>query len=79
MTWDPCRRLGLKDRGLLRPGFAADVVLFDPARIRDTATYEDPIRYPEGVEMVLVNGVVTVEKGQHIGARAGRMVRKVQA
>jgi len=76
MTWDPCRRLGITDRGLLRPGLAADVVLFDPARIRDTATYEDPIRYPEGVQMVLVNGVVTVEGGDHTGARAGRMVRR---
>jgi len=76
MTWDPCRRLGLTDRGLLRPGFAADVVVFDPARIRDTATYEDPIKYPEGVEMVVVNGAVTVEGGQHTGARAGRMVRR---
>jgi N-acyl-D-amino-acid deacylase len=78
MTWDPCRRLGLKDRGLLRPGYAADLVLFDPVRIKDTATYEDPIRYPEGVEMVLVNGVVTVEKGQHTGARAGRMMRRTE-
>lgn len=76
MTWDPCRRLGLTDRGLLRPGFAADLVVFDPARVTDTATYEDPIRYPQGVEMVLVNGVVTVEAGQHTGARAGCMVRK---
>jgi len=79
MTWDPCRRLGLEDRGLLRPGFAADVVLFDPARIADRATYEDPIRYPEGIHMVVVNGVVTVEDGQHNGARTGRMVRKPQA
>ena len=79
MTWDPCRRLGLQDRGLLRPGFAADVVLFDPTRIKDTATYEEPIKYPEGVEMVLVNGVATVEGGQHTGARAGRMVRRTEA
>jgi len=76
MTSDPCRRAGLPDRGWLRPGFRADIVLFDPARVRDTATYEHPIRYPEGVHTVLVNGVVTVEAGQHTGARAGQVVRR---
>ena len=76
MTSDPCRRFGLTDRGRLRPGYAADVVLFDPDRIQDTATYEDPIRYPVGVHTVLVNGVVTVEAGEHTGARAGRIVTK---
>jgi N-acyl-D-amino-acid deacylase len=76
MTSDPCRRLGLTDRGWLRPGFRADIVLFDPTRVRDTATYEHPIRYPEGVHTVLVNGAVTVEAGQHTGARAGQIVRR---
>ena len=54
----------------------ADVVLFDPATIRGTATFEDPIRYPAGVETVLVNGTVAVEAGQHTGARAGRILRR---
>jgi N-acyl-D-aspartate/D-glutamate deacylase len=76
MTSDPCRRVGLTDRGWLRPGYKADVVLFDPDRVRDAATYEDPIRYPEGIHTVLVNGIVTVEAGQHTGARAGRIVRR---
>lgn len=76
MTSDPCRRFGLADRGWLRPGCAADVVLFDPDRVRDTATYEEPIRYPAGIRMVLVNGVVTVEEGEHTGARAGQIVRR---
>jgi N-acyl-D-aspartate/D-glutamate deacylase len=76
MTSDPCRRLGLADRGWLRPGYAADIVLFDPDRVGDTATYEEPIRYPVGVHTVLVNGVVTVEAGEHTGARAGRIVRR---
>jgi N-acyl-D-aspartate/D-glutamate deacylase len=76
MTSDPCRRLGLADRGWLRPGYNADIVLFDPDRVRDTATYEEPIRYPEGVHTVLVNGVVTVEAGQHTGARAGKVVQR---
>jgi N-acyl-D-amino-acid deacylase len=76
MTSDPCRRLGLTDRGWLRPGYVADIVLFDPDRVEDTATYEDPIRYPIGIHTVLVNGVVTVETGEHTGARAGRIVRR---
>jgi N-acyl-D-amino-acid deacylase len=76
MTSDPCRRLGLGDRGWIRPGYGADIVLFDPVRVRDTATYEEPIRYPAGVHTVLVNGVVTVEAGQHTGIRAGRIVRR---
>ncbi len=76
MTSDPCRRMGLADRGWLRPGYAADVVLFDPDRVRDTATYEEPIRYPVGVHTVLVNGVVTAEAGEHTGARAGRIARR---
>jgi N-acyl-D-aspartate/D-glutamate deacylase len=76
MTSEPCRRIGLADRGWLRPGYAADVVLFDPDRVKDTATYEEPIRYPSGVPMVLVNGVVTVEGGGHTGARAGQIARR---
>jgi len=76
MTSDPCRRMGLGDRGWLRPGYAADVVLFDVEQVRDAATYEDPIRYPVGVHLVLVNGVVTVEAGKHTGARAGTIARR---
>ncbi len=76
MTSDPCLRLGLTHRGCLRPGYVADVVLFDPEQVRDTATYEEPIRYPAGVRTVLVNGVVTVEAGEHTGVRAGRIVTK---
>jgi N-acyl-D-aspartate/D-glutamate deacylase len=76
MTSDPCRRFGIADRGLLRPGYAADVVLFDPDRVRDTATYEEPIRYPIGVHTVLVNGMVTVEGGEHTGVRAGQILRR---
>ena len=79
MTSEPCRRMGLADRGWIRPGFAADIVLFDPDRIRDTATYEEPIRYPAGLHMVLVNGIVAVESGEHTGARAGRILRRTSA
>lgn len=76
MTWDPCRRFGIKDRGLIRPGFFADLVLFDPQAVKDTATYDQPIRYPKGVRYVLVNGVVTVEEGNHTNARAGKVLRR---
>lgn len=76
MTGLPAWRLGLWARGLLRPGFWADLVLFDPEGIRDLATYTDPHRYPEGIELVVVNGVVTVEAGEHTGARAGQVLAR---
>jgi N-acyl-D-aspartate/D-glutamate deacylase len=71
--------MGLADRGWIRPGHAADIVLFDPDHVRDTATYEEPIQYPAGVAMVLVNGTVAVEAGEHTGARAGRNLRRMAA
>jgi N-acyl-D-amino-acid deacylase len=79
MTADPCRRFGLGNRGRLCPGFMADVVLFDPERVIDTATYEQPIRYPVGIQTVLVNGTVAVEAGEHTGARAGRVLQRAKA
>lgn len=75
MTLDPCRRFGLAERGLIAPGYSADVVVFDPDRVADRASYEEPIRYPEGIRYVLVNGVITVEEGEHTGARAGGVLR----
>ena len=76
MTSLPAGKFRLADRGVLREGFAADVVVFDPATIADTATYEDPRRYPEGIAFVLVNGVVTIEAGQPAGASAGRVLTR---
>jgi N-acyl-D-amino-acid deacylase len=76
MTWDPCRKLGLVDRGRLQPGCVADLVLFDPAAVSDTATYEAPIQYPAGIHHVFINGVAVVESGAHTGARPGRAVRR---
>ena len=75
MTSLPAQRLGFPDRGLLRPGMAADVTCLDPETIRDTATYEEPRRQPEGIAYVLVNGVVVVDDGRHTGALAGRALR----
>jgi len=79
MTSYTAQTYGITDRGLLRPGLAADITIFDPAKIRDTATFENPIQYPEGIEYVVVNGVVTVEKGKHNGGRAGRVLRHPHA
>jgi len=75
MTSSPANKLGLLDRGLLRPGFWADIVVFDPLNIKELATYTESMRYPEGVEYVFVNGVLTVEHGNHTGALAGKPLK----
>ena len=74
MSGATAQRLGIRDRGLLREGLFADVAVFDPARVRDRATFDDPHQYAEGVEYVLVNGVVVVDGGEHTGARPGRII-----
>ncbi len=76
MTSFPAQRLGLTDRGLIKPNMAADIVAFDFDKVKDTATYEEPKRYPEGIEYVIVNGVITVENGEHTNSRAGKVLRK---
>jgi len=76
MTSAPAARLGLSDRGLLADGMKADVVVFDPATVRSNATYEEPRRYPDGIEYVIVNGVVVVDAGEHTGALPGRVLRR---
>jgi len=75
MTSLPAQRVGLFDRGLLRPGMMADVVVFDPARIRDRATYEKPHQYSEGIEHVIVNGRLILESGRMTDERPGRALR----
>jgi N-acyl-D-amino-acid deacylase len=72
MTSMPAAHFGLHDRGLLLPGFAADVVVFDFEELDDVSTDEDPLAYAHGVEHVLVNGVAVIESGIHSGARPGR-------
>lgn len=74
MTALPAQRFGLADRGEVRAGCWADLVAFDPARIADTATYEEPRRYPEGIAWVLVNGGVVVEGGAPRDEAAGRVL-----
>jgi N-acyl-D-amino-acid deacylase len=76
MTGGPARALGLADRGLLRQGYRADLVLFDPSTIADRATFDDPHQYPAGVSRVVVNGVVVVEDGEHTGQLPGQVLRR---
>ena len=75
MTRLPARRLGLEDRGVLRRGAHADLVLFDSERIADRATYEDPIQPPVGIKGVWVNGRIVARDGELTGALAGRVLR----
>ncbi|MCI0380796.1 MAG: amidohydrolase family protein [Gemmataceae bacterium] len=79
MTSLNATKLGLHERGLLRPGFYADVTLFDPERVIDKATYEEPFQYSVGIEYVLVNGEIVLEKGKHTGAKPGRALRRALA
>jgi N-acyl-D-aspartate/D-glutamate deacylase len=76
MTGMSAAKFRLTDRGVVRPGAFADLVVFDPSRIRDTATYEDPCRFPEGINAVYVNGRAVARDGQHTGARPGRALRR---
>jgi N-acyl-D-amino-acid deacylase len=76
MTGAVAARLGLKERGLLRDGFAADLVVFDPATVRATATYDSPRQFPVGISHVIVNGTPVIDDGQHTGALAGRSLRR---
>jgi N-acyl-D-amino-acid deacylase len=75
MTSLPAQRLGLKDRGLLREGYWADVVVFDPDRISDMATFPSPKQYPAGINYVMVNGSVVIDGGNHTGERPGMVLR----
>jgi len=74
MTGMPAQRFGLAERGLIREGYWADLVLFDAERIRDTATFTDPVRVAEGIAAVWVNGELAYTSGGATGARAGRFV-----
>ncbi|HKB25688.1 MAG TPA: amidohydrolase family protein, partial [Methylomirabilota bacterium] len=74
MTGLPARRLGLRDRGVVRAGAKADLVVFDPKRVADQATYEEPHRYPVGIEHVLVNGRLVIKDGEHTGSLPGKLL-----
>jgi dihydroorotase/N-acyl-D-amino-acid deacylase len=75
MTSAVATRLSIPDRGLLRPGFYADIVIFDPETVADRATFEQPHQLSVGIRHVLVNGVPVVRDGRHTGAKPGRVIR----
>lgn len=76
MTGMPAARLGITDRGILKPGAYADVVIFDFGRIQDRATFENPHRFAEGIVHLIINGRWTLKEGVLTGSRAGRVLRK---
>jgi N-acyl-D-amino-acid deacylase len=76
MTGASATALGLKDRGVLRAGFRADITVFDPETVAERATYEDPHRFAAGIDTVLVNGTPVLRDGDHTGALPGRILRR---
>ncbi len=76
MTSLPAGKIGLSSRGILREGFWADIVIFDPATIKDKATFNDPHQYPDGISYVIVNGQVVVDHGRLMKVRPGRVLRR---
>lgn len=76
MTSAPAQRLGIRDRGLLREGYKADVTIFNPDTVKDDATFTEPHRYPSGIPYVIVNGTIVIEEGEHTGALPGKTLRK---
>jgi N-acyl-D-amino-acid deacylase len=75
ITGLPAAKFRLADRGVLRPGMKADLVVFDPARIKDNASFVEPRRSPDGINQVFVNGVLTVDRGRHLKVKAGGVIR----
>lgn len=75
MSGRSAARIGLKDRGLLKMGFAADIVIFDPETVKDRTTYDDPLQYPDGIPYVLVNGETVIDRSEHTGALPGRALK----
>ncbi len=78
MTSLPAQRFGIPDRGILKPGMRADITVFNPETIIDTATYDNPIQFPRGIQYVIVNGRVTIKAGERTGARAGEVLRRCE-
>ncbi|MEH7748616.1 D-aminoacylase [Neobacillus drentensis] len=76
MTGAPAQLLRLKDRGFLREGYAADIVVFDPKSVNDKSSYQSPLEEPVGINYVLVNGQLTVKEGKYIGTTAGKVLRQ---
>ncbi len=76
MTSLPASRLGLKDRGMIAEGQAADIVIFNPQTVIDRATFEEPSQFPQGIDYVLVNGDVVIKQGEHTGIYPGKLLKR---
>jgi N-acyl-D-aspartate/D-glutamate deacylase len=79
MTSANAAKLGIRNRGLVREGMFADLVVFDPAKIIDKSTYNDPFHYNEGIRAVVVNGQIVLDGDRHTGAKPGRALRRSPA
>ena len=75
-TANPAKRFQLSGRGMIKPGYAADIVLFDSEQIIDTATYEDPDQFPIGIPYVIVNGQMAVDSEKITGSLSGHALRR---
>ncbi|MGC8610854.1 MAG: N-acyl-D-amino-acid deacylase family protein [Thermoplasmata archaeon] len=78
MTGLSAAKLRLKERGLIKEGYYADLVIFDPEKISDLATFNDPIKFPAGIDYVIVNGVIVAERGKHTNKKPGRIIKKIK-
>jgi N-acyl-D-aspartate/D-glutamate deacylase len=76
MAAKPSNRFGIKKRGILKEGYFADVVVFDPTNVRTRSTMQNPRAYPEGIQLVIVNGTVAVKNGDHTGSMTGKVLRR---
>jgi N-acyl-D-aspartate/D-glutamate deacylase len=76
ITLKPARKVGIKDRGLLQTGYFADITIFDENEIGDKADYENPYQYSKGVEYVIINGKIVIDKGEHTGELAGKVLTR---
>ena len=77
MTSLPAQKFGLDDRGLIKEGFAADLVIFNENEVQDMATFEKPHAYSKGFRYVIVNGQVVAENDKHLGTRSGQVLKKL--
>ena len=75
MTSMPAEKLKLKNRGKIKQGYIADITVFNPKTVIDNATFVDPHQFPTGIEYVIVNGKITVKKGEHTGERSGKILK----
>ena len=75
MTSFPARFLGIRDRGAIKEGMYADIVIFNPRSVIDKATFSDPHQYPQGIQYVITNGTIVIRDEEHTGALPGKVLR----